>query len=59
MKVFINQNITEEELTAIENWTDDSEDIKAVMWGMKDNNVEQVKRSEKWTLIVLGQLEEE
>lgn len=37
MKEFKKEIITDKELKAIENWTDDSEDIKAVMWGVKDN----------------------
>ena len=36
MRKFIKENLAKEEITAIENWTDDSSEIKAVMWGLSD-----------------------
>ena len=37
MEKFRREIITNDEINAIENWTDDSYDIKAVMWGIKKN----------------------
>ena len=37
MKKFRKEIIDDNELKAIEDWTDDSADIKAVMWGVKEN----------------------